>query len=215
MQKMILTGGSGGLGKAIIREFSDAIWQITAPSREEMDMRNPQGIRAFMKNRPVDLLICSAGLIQDQLLLKMEESSWDDLLAVNFEGAAECARHALPQMLAAEGGHIIFISSYSALHPKQGQSAYAVAKAGLIGLTSSLSKYYGKHNVRINAILPGFMETQMTQALTMKQKSEILDSHVLGRLNQVENVARFCRFLHESMPDTSGQVFQLDSRPGF
>jgi 3-oxoacyl-[acyl-carrier protein] reductase len=215
VQQLILTGGSGGLGKAIIEEFTDPAWQVTSPSRLEMDVRDLDVIQKWMEGRSVDLLICSAGIIQDQLLLNMEDTTWDDLIRVNYQGAAACAHHVIPNMILSKQGHIIFISSYSSLHPGQGQSAYATAKAGLIGLTSALSQRYGKYNIRVNAIFPGYMETPMSRDVALKEKAKILGKHALGRFNDVKNCARFCRFLHESMPDTSGQVFQLDSRPMF
>jgi 3-oxoacyl-[acyl-carrier protein] reductase len=212
VQHLILTGGSGGLGTALRHAFADSTWEITAPTRMELDVGDVEAIRPWFYNRPVDLLICCAGLTEDSLLLKMDESSWDRVQAVNFQGAAACAKAAIPRMQKSGCGHVIFISSHSALHPRVGQTAYATAKAALLGLTDSLSKTYGDYNIRVNAILPGFMETKMTRSLSSSQRAEILKTHALGRFNTPETVAKFCRFLHESLPETSGQILQLDSR---
>lgn len=215
MQHLILTGGSGGLGTALQDAFIDPTWEITAPSRTELDIADQKAAQAWFKERPVDLLICCAGLTEDSLLLKMDESNWDRVFDVNFQGAATCANAAIATMQKSGRGHVIFISSHSALHPRVGQAAYATAKAALLGLTDSLSKTYGQNNIRVNAILPGFMDTKMTRSLTSAQREEILKTHALGRFNQAATVAKFCRFLHESLLETSGQVLQLDSRPAF
>ena len=160
----------------------------------------------------VDLLVCAAGTIRDLPLARMEESSWDEVFAVNFKGSAACAAAVLPGMIARGRGHIVFISSYSALHPQVGQAAYATAKAALLGLTASLALENGHHGIRVNAILPGFMETNMTSTVSSRRKAEILGDHSLGRFNTPNAVAHFIRYLHEHLPETSGQVFQLDSR---
>jgi 3-oxoacyl-[acyl-carrier protein] reductase len=98
------------------------------------------------------------------------------------------------------------------LHPSIGQAAYSAAKAALLGLTESLADENGRHNIRVNCILPGFIETKMTQAVSENRKIEILNDHALGRFNTAWEVAKFIHHLHEHLPNTSGQIFQLDSR---
>ena len=115
-------------------------------------------------------------------------------------------------MIQQGNGHIVFISSYSALHPPLGQLAYATAKAALLGLTQSLARENGHHGIRVNAVLPGFLETRMTELVSEKRKIEILANHTLGRFNTPVEVAKFIRYLHQDLCHTSGQVFQLDSR---
>ncbi|MGL5019659.1 MAG: SDR family NAD(P)-dependent oxidoreductase, partial [Luteolibacter sp.] len=157
--------------------------------------------------------ICAAGTLRDAPLARMDESMWDEVFSVNFTAAAACAAAVMPRMIQQGRGHIIFISSYSALHPPIGQTAYATAKAALLGLTESLAQENGPHGIRINTILPGFLETRMTSTVSAVRKTEILNDHVLGRFNTPAAVAKFIRFLHEHLPETSGQVFQLDNRP--
>jgi 3-oxoacyl-[acyl-carrier protein] reductase len=131
---------------------------------------------------------------------------------VNYQAAAACAAAALPSMIGRGCGHLIFISSHSALHPPVGQLPYATAKAALLGLTASLARINGLHGIRVNAILPGFLETPMTESVSGKRKTGILGQHALGRFNTPDTVAKFIRHLHEDLPHTSGQIFQLDSR---
>ena len=209
---VVITGGSGGLGRAIVEVFSEDSWQIAAPTRAELDVTNPSGIRSYFESRPVDLLVCAAGIIRDAPLARLDESAWDEVVAVNYQGAAACASAVLPAMIARGRGHIVFISSYSALHPPVGQLAYATAKAALIGLTASLAKEHGAHGIRVNAILPGYLETPMTGTVSERRKKEILNDHSLRRFNTPSATAKLIRFLQENLPHTSGQVFQLDSR---
>lgn len=92
--------------------------------------------------------------------------------------------------------------------------AYATAKAALLGLTTALADEHGPSGLRVNAILPGFLETKMTRAVSGKRKSEVLENHALGRFNTPDAVAAFIFHLQEDLPHTSGRIFQLDSRPG-
>lgn len=212
MNHLVITGGSGGLGRAVIDTFTCHEWEIAAPGRTDLDVTDSGAIRGFFESRPADLLICAAGITRDALLAGTIESAWDEVLAVNYQGAADCAAAVLPRMIEQGAGHIIFISSYSAIHPPAGQVAYGTAKASLLGLTRSLAGRHGVHGIRVNAILPGFLETGMTRSVPEKRKTEILGSHQLGRFNTPAAVAGFIRFLHYGLPHTSGQSFQLDSR---
>ncbi|MCX8497250.1 MAG: SDR family oxidoreductase [Akkermansiaceae bacterium] len=212
MNHLVITGGAGDLAKAITATFHDPHWAIQHPGRHILDVTHKHSVRAYMASREIDLLVCSAGMTHDAPIFRMSEDSWDEVLAVNFIGARTCAEAALPNMIARERGHIVFISSYSALHPPIGQAAYATAKSALLGLTKDLARRHGAHGIRVNAILPGFLETNMTATLADKRRDEILTDHVLGKYNTPQAVAEFIRHLHERLPNTSGQHFQLDSR---
>ena len=212
VKHLVITGANGGLGKAIVEEFVAASWQIAAPTHEELDVADSAAIQGYFNSRPVDLLICAAGIIRDAPLSRLDEATWDKVLAVNYHGAAASAAAALPQMIERQSGHVLFISSHSAIHPPRGQAAYATAKSALLGLTTNLAQRNGRFGVRVNAILPGFLETAMTESVAEKRRAEVLSGHVLGRFNTPATVARFIRHLHEELTYTSGQVFQLDSR---
>ena len=211
---MVITGGAGGLGGALAAAFADAGHEVLAPGRDELDVTDAAAVKEHFKDREVELLICNAGTTRDALLGKLPEKDWDAVMAVNLRGAALCAAAVSRGMIRARQGHIVFISSHSAVHPPAGQAAYAAAKAGLIGLAMSLAKELGPAGVRVNTILPGFLETRMTEGLSEERKDQVRKEHVLGRFNTTEAVAGFLVTLHARMPHTSGQVFRLDSRVG-
>ncbi len=211
----VITGGAGSLAQALTTVLTSPEWSVAAPSRTDLDVTDLSAIKQFFDDRFVDLLVCAAGMSDDSLLLRFTEHSWDQTWAVNFTGAAACAAAVLPNMVARNCGHIVLISSHSAIHPLLGQVAYASAKAALLGLVADLAQDHGKSNIRINAVIPGFLETQMTRNVSEKRRSEILQDHQLNRFNTCDAVARFIRHLHFELPHTSGQVFQLDSRRSF
>lgn len=213
MKRIVITGGRGHIAQKIASVFSDAGWHVSAPGRDALDVSDPVAITRYFQSQQPDLLVCCAGIVSDGPLLRLSEEVWDQTVRVNFDGAARAALAALPAMVSRKEGHIVFLSSNSALKPPKGQAAYATAKAGLLGLTSSLAKEYGCFNIRVNAILPGFIETALTSEVTLQRKGALLAEHALNRFNTPEAVAAFIYFLHEHLPHTSGQVFRLDSRP--
>lgn len=211
-QQVVITGGTGALGRALACALQDPCWTLATPGSTELDVRDTAAIGCFFNARRVDLLVCAAGIIRDAPIAKLTENAWDETWAVNFTGAAACAHAVLPGMIKRGTGHIIFISSYSALHPPPGQAAYATAKAALLDLTRHLARLHGPSNIRVNAIFPGFFESRMTETVSDSRRAEILTAHTLGRFNTSDRVAAFIRFLHHELPHTSGQLFQLDSR---
>lgn len=213
MENLLVTGGHGDLGNRIASSFRDSGFTVHAPGRAHLDVTKPESVSTFFKTlEPLDLLVANAGLSHDQLLARISETDWDRQLEVNLHGAFRCAKAALKSMIRRRTGHLIFISSYSAIHPPIGQAAYAAAKAGLIGLAKSLAREVGPAGIRVNVILPGFLETRMTQAVSDARKEIVRQQHALGRFNSPDSVARFLVHLHQHLPHTSGQVFQLDSR---
>lgn len=209
---LVITGGQGGLAQAVRATFEASGWHVDAPGRAELDVTDTRAVGAYLTARNPDLLVCAAGITRDAPLVRLDEESWDAVMAANYRGAAACAAAVLPAMVARRNGHIVFISSRSAIHPPAGQAAYAAAKAAVLGLTRSLATAYGSHEIRVNAILPGFLETPMTAAVTDTRRAEVLAEHVLGRFNTPGAVAKFLLHLHDDLPAVSGQVFQLDSR---
>jgi 3-oxoacyl-[acyl-carrier protein] reductase len=208
----VITGGLGTLAQALNLLLVQAGWTVLAAGRDELDVTQSSSVQHYFSQRgPVDLLINNAGLTDDSLVLHMSEAQWQRVMEVNLSGAFRCTRAALEKMVEQRSGHIINISSYSALLGPVGQANYAAAKAGLIALTQSTAQEYGSYGIRCNCVLPGFLETRMTQQVTAPRCAEILASHRLGRFNTVEQAARFIAAL-DGYEHVSGQVFQLDSR---
>jgi 3-oxoacyl-[acyl-carrier protein] reductase len=210
----LITGGAGTLAGARRAELESLGWQINAPTHEEMDVTDKAQVqRVIGELGQLDLLIHNAGITRDALMLKMTEAEFSDVLDVHLKGAFLCTQAALKLMVKQRDGHIIHIGSYSALSGPAGQANYAAAKAGIIALTQSIAAEYGARGVRANCVLPGFLDTKMTQHLLTDeaQRQRVLAAHTLGRLNTPAEAARFIAFLH-TMENISGQVFQLDSR---
>jgi len=209
---VIITGGAGGLAAALVAEFTSTGATVHHPGRGELDVRSAESVtRYFSLLMRADILVNNAAITGDSLLAKLEPEQWDDVLDTNLKGAFLCARGAAKLMIRQREGHILQIGSYSALHPTSGQAAYAASKAGLIGLTKSLAKELGPRNVRVNCVLPGFLETRMTTDLPDPVRAAALEKHSLGRFNTSAEAARFIRHL-TTLDHVSGQVFQLDSR---
>lgn len=209
---MAVTGGEGGLGRAVAAVFRGAGWEVDSPGRQDLDVTDHLAVDRYFAGREIELLVCAAGVTGEALLARLGGDAWDQVWAVNFRGALNAARAAIPGMGTRGGGHVVFVSSFVALHPPAGLTAYASAKAALLGLTRELAERHGRQSVRVNAVLPGFMATPMTREVGEARRSEVLRQHALGTFNTPEVVAEFIAFAHERLPHTSGQVFQLDSR---
>ena len=207
---ILISGGEGDLARALQKEFAhDAVY---APARKEMDVRKEAQIETyFARLERLDVLIANAGLTRDGAVTGLASDDFNEVVDTNLRGAFLCARAALKLMLRQRSGHIVLIGSRAARHGTRGQSAYAAAKAGLVGLAQSLAKEYGQRNIRCNVVMPGFLETRMTAGLLPQRREEVRADHVLGRFNTVGNAARAIAFLAR-LDHVSGQVFTLDSR---
>lgn len=210
----VITGGEGELARAIAEELRAGPMQVFAPGHDVLDVASPTSVQKFFGELDrVDLLINNAGCRADVLAAKMTEAEWDGVVSTNLRGAFLCAQATGLKMMRQRSGHVINIGSFSARLGTFGQSNYAAAKAGLIGLTQSIARELGKRNVRVNCVLPGFLETKFTADVPEDAKQRALQMHELGRFNTVADAARFIAFL-DTMPFVSGQIFQLDSRIG-
>lgn len=148
------------------------------------------------KNRPpLSVLVNNAGITYDQLLLRVKDSEIDRVFGVDLKGAIHTTRLAFKQMMKARKGSIIQISSVIGEMGNAGQSVYAAAKAGLLGFTKSAAKEFAPRNIRVNAVTPGFIETEMTGALTPEQKEAILRGVPLGYYGNPEDVSSLVSFL--------------------
>lgn len=207
---ILISGGEGGLARALRKAFPHD--HVHAPGRKEMDVREEAQVEAyFSRLERLDVLIANAGVTRDGAVTGLAPDDFNEVVNVNLRGAFLCARAALKLMVRQRSGHIVLIGSRAARHGTPSQSAYAAAKAGLVGLAQSLAKEYGARNIRCTVVLPGFLETRMTAGLSAERREEVRAEHALGRFNTVENAARFIAFLAR-LDHVSGQVFTLDSR---
>jgi 3-oxoacyl-[acyl-carrier protein] reductase len=159
----------------------------------------------------LDVLVNNAGVTRDNLLLRMSEADWDQVLSVNLKGAFNTAKAVVREMIKNNYGRIINISSVVGLDGNAGQANYAASKAGLIGLTKSLAKELARKNVTVNAIAPGFIETRMTDGLKEEIKAKLLERIPLGKLGSPEDVAALALFLAaDGAQYITGQVMRVD-----
>ncbi len=211
MGTVLITGGEGDLARAVAAAFSGAGWRVLAPGRGELDVTDEASVaRFFSTPEALDLLVPCAGLSDDRLLASLPSETWDAVLAANLRGVFLPFRAALPRLVKSEGS-AIFLGSRVGRRGAAGQSAYAAAKAGLIALAQSTAREHGADGLRVNVVLPGFMETKMTAPISPERRAAVLAEETLGRFNTPGETARFVLFL-ATLPHTSGQVFQLDSR---
>jgi 3-oxoacyl-[acyl-carrier protein] reductase len=235
---IIVTGASRGLGRMIALRFGLAGARIVVNYLERQqdavavaDSITKQGGEAFTLQADVrkgavvdamidevvkrwgtvDVLVNNAGIIHDGLAVRMSEQDWDDVLSTNLTGPFHCIRSASRAMMRQRSGHIISIASLTGLQGRVGQANYSAAKSGLVGLTQSTAKELGRFNIKANAVLPGFLETEMGTSIARSVQSRIIEENALGRNSTQEEVAEFIYHL-SLMQNVSGQVFNLDSR---
>lgn len=159
----------------------------------------------------VDILVNNAGITRDGLVMRMKEQDFDDVISVNLKGAFNCIRHVSPLMVKNKGGRIINISSVIGIIGNAGQINYSAAKAGIIGMTKSAAKELGGRGITVNAVAPGFIKSDMTDALSDKQKEMALSNVPLKRAGETDDVANAVVFLASDMASyITGQVIQVD-----
>ena len=209
-RSVLVTGGNRGIGLAIARRLAAGGDQVTVTSRSgeqvdgltvvPCDVRDGTSVdEAFAaveaEQGPVEVLIANAGVNRDQLLALMSEDDFAAVLDTNLTGAYRVARRAVRGMMRLRRGRMVFISSVVGLLGSAGQANYAASKAGLIGLARSLARELASRNITANVVAPGFVDTDMTAALTEDRKAAILAQVPLGRLAAADEVAATVGFL--------------------
>ena len=160
---------------------------------------------------PVEILVNNAGITRDNLALRMSPDEWDAVLNTNLRAVYLCTRAALRSMVKARWGRVVSISSVSGLHGNAGQANYAAAKAGVIGFTKTVAKEVGSRNVTVNAVAPGFIETDMTAELPAAVREGLLPAISLGRFGTPQDVASAVGYLASDLAEyITGQVIVVD-----
>jgi 3-oxoacyl-[acyl-carrier protein] reductase len=159
----------------------------------------------------IDILVNNAGIVKDSLILRMTESDWDRVIDVNLKGAFNCIKAVSKAMLKQRRGKIINIASIIGLIGNVGQANYSASKAGMIALTKTAAKEFASRGILVNAVLPGFIKTQMTESLSEEVKKEILERIPLQRFGEPKDVADLCLFLASDESNyITGQTFIVD-----
>jgi 3-oxoacyl-[acyl-carrier protein] reductase len=226
---VLVTGGNRGIGLAIAQAFADRGDRVAVTHRKDpvegflsvrCDVTSADEVDAAFSAvedelGPVEILVSNAGANADQLLLSMKEDAWSGVIDANLSGAYRVARRATSKMIRARWGRMIFISSVVALTGSPGQTNYAASKAGLIGLARSLAREIGGRGVTVNVVSPGFVTTDMTDALSEARRSEILDQVPLKRMASAEEVAAAVTFLaSDAAGYITGAVLPIDGGLG-
>jgi 3-oxoacyl-[acyl-carrier protein] reductase len=235
---VLITGGSRGIGKAIALTLGKSDYHviINYRSREDeavkvleeiiagggsgsiyqSDISNYNETEKMMTDiikeyGGIDVLVNNAGITKDQLMLRMSEEDFSSVIDINLKGAFNCVKHVTRSMFKKRSGCIINISSVIGLVGNAGQVNYAASKAGIIGMTKALAKEYAARNIRVNAIAPGFIDTEMTDVLSEEIKEDILDKIPLHTLGRPEDIANMVNFLASDQAKyITGQVIAVD-----
>ena len=237
-QIAVVTGASRGIGKAIAKELAaqGATVVINYNGSEakadevkheivekggcaqcmQCNVADYEGCEAFIKAvieqfGRIDILVNNAGITKDGLLMRMSEKDFSDVIDVNLTGTFHCIRFASRQMMKQRSGKIINISSVSGILGNAGQANYAASKAGVIGLTKTIARELGSRGITVNAIAPGFVDTEMTEVLSEELKESACKQIILGRFGKPEDIANAAVFLASDKADyITGQVISVD-----
>jgi 3-oxoacyl-[acyl-carrier protein] reductase len=234
-QVALVTGGSRGIGLAIARDLAGAGARVAVVARDgaraeaaagelpgeghrgyACDVADPEQCNTLVKQvetdfGSLDVLVNNAGVTRDNLLMRIKDEDWDAVLDTNLRGAFNLMRAASRGMMKRRSGRIINISSVVGVTGNAGQANYAASKAGLIGMTKSVAKELAGRGVLVNAVAPGYIETDMTAELPEAARTALMSSIAMGRLGKPEDIAPAVRFL--AGPGASyitGQVLVVD-----
>jgi 3-oxoacyl-[acyl-carrier protein] reductase len=234
----LITGGSRGIGAAIVRRFVEEGASVAFTYLSSADKANALAkeltnnfgvqVQAYASNAAdfaqaetlvadvlrdfgkLDILVNNAGITRDNLMLRMTEEQWDEVITTNLKSIFNLTKHVLKPMLKAKSGAIINMSSIVGVTGNAGQANYAASKAGIFGFTKSIAKEVGSRSIRCNAIAPGFIDTEMTEALDEKTKEAYFANIPMKRFGKGEEVANACVFLGSDMSAyISGQTISV------
>jgi 3-oxoacyl-[acyl-carrier protein] reductase len=233
----LVTGASRGIGRVIAETLAEAGATVVLGARDAarlteavgaiesrggraeavaLDVADKASVEAAMagllaKHGRLDVLVNNAGITRDNLLLRMKTEEWNDVLATNLTGTFLCTQAAMKPMLKQRSGRIVNVTSVVGLSGNAGQANYAASKAGLVGFTKSVAREVASRGITVNAVAPGFIETDMTAAMTDKAREAVLAAIPLGRVGQARDVAAAVAYLaSDDAAYVTGQVLAVD-----
>lgn len=234
----LITGAGKGIGAAIAKEMaaqgatviinyshSEAAAENVKKEIEEAggraetcrcDVSDYESVKKMVgdviaRHKRIDILVNNAGIVKDTLLMRMAETDFDQVVDINLKGTFNCIQNVTRQMMKQRYGRIINLSSVVGIFGNAGQVNYAASKAGIIGMTKSVARELGSRGITVNAIAPGFIQTEMTDSLSAEMKNQMLGAISLGRFGKVEDIAYTAAFLASDRARyITGQVIQVD-----
>ena len=205
--------GSRDKAEAVVKEIEEAGGKAEAYQCSVADFAGVEEMMSYVIKTygRIDILVNNAGITRDGLLMKMSEEDFDAVIATNLKGTFNCMRHVARQMIKQRGGRIINMSSVSGVLGNAGQANYAASKAGIIGMTKSAARELASRGVTVNAVAPGFIETEMTAVLSEEVKKASAAQIPLGHFGRPEDIAKAVAFLaSDDAAYITGQVIQVD-----
>lgn len=234
----LVTGASRGIGRSIALQLADEGYNVAvnyAGSKDKADavveeikakgvdsfaiqanVANGDEVKAMIKEvvsqfGSVDVLVNNAGITRDNLLMRMKEQEWDDVIDTNLKGVFNCIQKVTPQMLRQRSGAIINLSSVVGAVGNPGQTNYVATKAGVIGMTKSVARELASRSITVNAVAPGFIVSDMTDALSDELKEQMLDQIPLARFGEDKDIANTVAFLaSEKAKYITGQTIHVN-----
>ncbi|EMI13433.1 reductase NADPH activity [Bacillus stratosphericus LAMA 585] len=234
----VVTGASRGIGRSIAIDLAkkganvvvnysgneakanEVVDEIKALGQQafavKADVSNAEEVQALMKQAvdtfgSIDILVNNAGITKDNLLMRMKENEWDDVININLKGVFNCTKAVTRQMMKQRSGRIINVASVVGVCGNPGQANYVAAKAGVIGLTKTTAKELASRHITVNAVAPGFISTDMTDKLDENVQTEMLKQIPLARFGAPEDISNVVVFLaSEGAGYITGQTIQVD-----
>jgi 3-oxoacyl-[acyl-carrier protein] reductase len=237
-RRAIVTGGTRGIGRAIVKELvsrgsdvafvynscdecaEELVSEINSSETKVFSLKSDVASfeqtqatvkAAIEKLGGVDILVNNAGITRDNLLLRMTEKDFDDVIDANLKSVFNYTKTVVRSMIAQRYGRIVNITSVAALLGNPGQANYVASKAGVIGFTKSMARELASRNITVNAVAPGYIQTDMTEKLTEEQKQKLIQNIPIGRMGTAEDIAKVVAFLCSKNADyITGQVISVD-----
>jgi len=230
----LVTGSTRGIGRAIAQSFAESVARVATVGRDQdraneaataigngavgfaADVSDTARVTKLVEDvekafGSIDILVNNAGITRDNIVMRLKDEDWDAVQNANLRGAFASIRAVSRGMLKRRGGRIINVASIVGLIGNKGQANYAASKAGLIALTKSVAKELGSRNILVNAVAPGFIETEMTAKMTPEARDALGKQIALERLGTVQDVAAMVTFLASDLASyITGQVFVVD-----